>query len=297
MNSSVDNKAVPVPRLELPSWLDDYPAVAEQAERLYHLTLENPKYRPTHAEERVRILLNKFQSLHDSIFYRNVPVKRPFAEAVRTRPIASLKLLCRLTSDPRMRHVWRELYRKKLGSNEFLNPAKRDSLILETITALHDPKNQDNAVKAYLNYAFLLAVARSHLTKQAELAPFSVMASRLRNDAQMLHELGLDRLGNDVQAIAAECKSGGYTPESNVFFPVVSRSSGNQMVRGFVLRLSAICLLGFDKALSGTVATTASVAFSKKINASQVRDIVRAHDPGVSSPADAQINPSLEKQI
>ena len=45
--------------------------VAEQAERLYHLTLENPKYRPTHAEERVRILLNKFQSLHNPIMYRN----------------------------------------------------------------------------------------------------------------------------------------------------------------------------------------------------------------------------------
>ena len=284
MTLSVEKTKYRLPQLDLPDWLPR--PVAEQAERLYHLTLENPKYRPTHAEERVRILLNKFQNLHDSINYRGL-VKRPFAEALRTRPIASLKLLCRLTSDPRMRRVWCELYRRKRGSNEFLNPAKRDSLILETITTFHDQKNQDNAVKAFLNYAFLLAVARSHLTTQAELAPFSVMASRLRNDAQMLHELGLDKLGNDLQAIAAECKRGGYTPESNVFFPVVGRSSGNQMVRGFVLRLSAICLLGFEKALSGTVANTASVAFSEKIDAIQVRDIVRAHDPGVSSPADA----------
>ena len=164
----------------------------------------------------------------------------------------------------------------------------RESLVLEKLTTLHDAKNQDEAVQAFLNYAFLLAGGGRGLMTQAEvdlrLRPFTAMALRLRQDAQNLRALRFPKLAADVEAITIDFEKS--KPKPNIFFPVVKRARGDRAVRGFVLRLSEICLLGFEKALTGTVATTASVALSKKISANQVRDIVRAHDPGVNCPAE-----------
>ena len=106
-----------------------------------------------------------------------------------------------------------------------------------------------------------------------------MMASRLRKDAGGLRTLGLDELATDVEAIAADCEKSGYMPKPNIILPIVKRSRGDDVMRGFVLRMSATCREGFGNGLPGTVATTASVALSKRISAHQVRDMVRAHDP------------------
>jgi hypothetical protein len=274
----------PLPKLELPNWVPS--PVAELAERLYDLILQgDPNYR----RKRTNLILERLRKLNDPLILGvDSAYEQPFSQEQRSALIASLKTLCRLASDERMNRVWKELYRKKTGSNEFLNPVKRESLVLEKITSLHDPKNQDLAVQSFLNYAFLLATGGPRLLTQAEVdakrRPFTIMTLRLREDAQDLRMRGLDRLAEGVEAIAIDCEKSAYKPKPDIFFPVVDRSRGDDVVRGFVLQLSGICLAGFEKGLTGTVATTASVALSKVITGRRVREIVRAHHPrpGVS---------------
>ena len=81
--------------------------------------------------------------------------------------------------------------------------------------------------------------------------------------------------------MACEERAGGVA----VHHPVVTRSRGDDLVRGFVLRMNFICHMLFEKDLPGTVATTAGVAFSKKISGDQVRDMVRAYG-AVAVPTD-----------
>jgi hypothetical protein len=294
------------PQLELPNWLPR--PVAEQAERLYDLELaKDPKYRPPHVaesmpqplppasgkrpssvpscvprpSERVRRKLDELKRSNDPLNQR-FSEDRPFSQEQRSRLIASLKVLCRLTSDQRMNRVWREVYKKSRSDpTKFVHPVMRKNLIFDKITSLHDPKNQDEAVQAFLFYAFILrAWAPRLLRTQAEvdsrLKPFHMTASRLREDAENLRALGLDKLATDVEVIAAECENRAYKPKPNIFFPAVDRRRGDQVVRSFALRLSEICLQGFEKALPGIVAITASVVFSKEITGGKVREMVRA---------------------
>ena len=106
---------------------------------------------------------------------------------------------------------------------------------------------------------------------------FITMAAGLREDAQNLRSLGLSELAPNLEAIAVACEERGPNLVP-VHHPVVTRSRGDEVVRGFVLRMTIVCHMLFDKELHGTVATTAGVAFSKEISGNQVRDMVRAYD-------------------
>jgi hypothetical protein len=189
-----------------------------------------------------------------------------------------IALLCRLVSDERMKNVWRELYRKTRGGKQFLNPANRDFF---GFPRLHDPQNQDTAAREFFRNAFGHAASPAPLMTRddykSKLKSFITLAARLREDAQDLRSLGLSELVPNLEAIAVACEERG--PELVPFhLPVVTRSRGDEVVRGFVLRMNFICHWLFKKDLHGTVATTAGVAFSKNIAAQQVRDIVRAYN-------------------
>jgi hypothetical protein len=238
------NKALcDLPRLKLPSWLDHYPSVADEAESIYISILqEEQEYNRQPAEAR---------------FPRKITASK------------QLEVLRRLATDQRMKCVWRELYRKERGSNEFLNPVKRQWLLNEKLTILHDPSNQDMAVRAFLNHAVVLAQGWFGLITQDEInskaKPYSTMASRLRKDADGLRALGLSELAADVESVAISCEKSVYIPRPNILMPIVKRSRGDAVMRNYVLQLSAICRMGFDKGLTGTVATAASVALSKEM--------------------------------
>ncbi len=255
--TSVEKKDHYLPRLEQPSWLDLYPSVADEAAVIYDGILR-------HERE------------HDA-----QPVEARFRR--NWSALEQIEVLNRLASDQRMKRVWHELYRRSRGSNEFLNPVRREGLLKDKITRLHDPKSQDMAVRAFFNFAVWLAAGRLDLITQdgvnSKNRPFSMMASRLRKDAGGLRALGLDELATDAEAVASDCEKSAYIPKPNIILPIVKRSRGDDVTRGFVLRMSGICREGFGNGLPGTVATTASVALSKPISAHQVRDIVRAHDP------------------
>ena len=84
-------------------------------------------------------------------------------------PLERIELLSRLASDQRMKGVWRELYRKRRGAKEFLNPVKRDDLFGEEFRTLHDPNNQDMAVRALFRRAFRYAVSPPHLMTREDV--------------------------------------------------------------------------------------------------------------------------------
>ena len=100
------------------------------------------------------------------------------------------------------------------------------------------------------------------------------MTSRLREEAQKLHLLGLGELAPDLEALAVACEERGPTP---IHYPdsyaVSRRPSGARLYPSNDGYLSPFVLKG----LCGTVATTAGVVFSKEITEDRVRDMARAY--------------------
>ncbi len=260
MTSSVVNADRCLPSLDLPTWLDLYPSVADEAESIY------------------QGIIQKDREWED---------EREPAEARHSRRITSLKqieLLCRLASDQRMKSVWRELYRKKRRpSNEFLNPAMPVGITFEAkLPALQDPKNQDMAVREFFSYVFRYATKPSRLLTEHDIKsrfkPITMMAIRLREDSESLQSLGLNDFASDLEAMAIVCDKNSTNFKPGILNPIVKRSRGDQVLRSYILRLSIRCHELFGKGLPGTVATTAGVVFSKNISGHQVRDMVRANN-------------------
>jgi hypothetical protein len=262
------------PDLKLPSWLDRYPSVVEQVVYIHNrIVREEREHGPT---------VN-----------------------ARYTTTGSKEVLKRLATDQRMERVWKELYRKQRGSNKFLNPVKRifqrgfddrpHPPASRVLAPLHDPEQQDIAVGHFLEVAWFFAATRLPLMTDDKLnshiKPYTIMASRLRKDAEGLRDLHLSHLAADVESAAISCEKEADNVTSAAMqlswlLPMVKRSRGDDVMRKYVLQVSAHCREAFDKSLPGTVATTTSVALVKKINARQVRDIVRAHDPGVNRSAE-----------
>jgi hypothetical protein len=241
------------PHLELPDWLPG--PVADEARNMY-----------------------------DRIFQKNRQGE-PLSERGAS---VLIELLCRLASDKRMKNVWRELYRKRRAPrNEFLNPVRKvdaaDEIPFDPYTELpflHDEKNQDLACREFFRYAFSHAVKCSHLPKQTEinslLKPYAKMATRLRQDARSLASLGFRKFAFELEAMAVDCEKNINQADLGIIQPIVKRSRGDQVLRAYIYRLSMRCRETFGKWLPGTVATTASVVFSKNITRHKVRDIMRA---------------------
>jgi hypothetical protein len=271
------------PRLELPQWVP--PLVADEAKFLYdsavtpNQTVERPVYEPepiftinsTGEVSRVpcrEIIANS----------RMQAVSRTMeANALGSMTRWQIELLCRLASDERMKNVWRELYRQTRGGKQFLNPAK----------GIHDPQNQDTAAREFFSRAFGYAAWPAPLLRyndfKSKRKSHITIAARLREDAHKLSSLGSDKLASDLEAIAVTCEE-----RASAIWPVrlkpVARSRGDQVLRGYILRMTFVCQRLFGKWLPGTVATAAGVVFSKKITGHQVRNLVRAHDPDGAKP-------------
>ena len=260
MTSPVDHEGpeLSLPRLELPDWLPR--AVADEAKSIYDGILQNERQREDEPE----------------------PAKSH--RSCRLTSLEQIKLLRRLASDKRMKSVWQELYRKRRGANEFLNPAVQVEIEIQfdptKLPVLQDPKNQDLACRRFLRSAFSLAVEGSRLPKKDEinslLKPYAKLAARLRQDAQSLASLGLYEFASDLEAMAIVCERNTNQPDIGTLYPIEKRSRGDPVLRAYIFRLSMECRETFRKWLPGTVATTAGVAFSKQIAGHNVRDMMRA---------------------
>jgi hypothetical protein len=271
-----------MPRLELPQWVPQL--VSDEARFLYdsavttNQTVERPVYEP---EQLFTIKstgeVSRLPCRGTIANSRMEVVSRAMeANALRSMTRGQIELLCRLASDERMKNVWRELYRRTRGGKQFLNPAK----------GIQDAQNQDMAAREFFSRAFSYAAWPASLLKYNELKSkrksHITIAARLREDAHKLSSLGSDELASDVEAIAVACedRASAIWPS---FLPPIARSRGDQVLRGYILRMTFVCQRLFDKELHGTVATTAEVAFSKELSGNQVRDMVRAHDSQRSS--------------
>jgi hypothetical protein len=277
MSSSVDSADRHLPRLDLPDWLPL--PVAAEAKGLYDsaFTLNQTDERPVYEPEQIFTIestgeVSRVPCQGIMANSRMRAVSRTMeANAFSSMSRGQIELLCRLASDKRMKSVWRELYRQTRGGKQFLNPAK----------GVQDPQNQDMAARDFFSRAFRHAAWPAPLLTYNDLkskrkSHFTI-AARLREDANKLSSLGSDGLAADLEAIAvtSEERASAILPVS---LPPVARSRGDQVLRGYILRMTFVCQRLFDKELHGTVATTAEVAFSKEISGNQVRDMVRAYD-------------------
>ncbi|MGO9276940.1 MAG: hypothetical protein ACLP3Q_05310 [Streptosporangiaceae bacterium] len=296
MSSSVNTTNLNLPRLELPNWLPL--PVADEARFLYDTATKPSQTVERHVDEQDQTV--KLKSTEEAsrghygtdppnsrieAVYRTFDALQQhhqrFAEKLRSMTFEQIALLCRLVSDARMKNVWRELYRKTRGGKQFLNPARP----VYGFPGLHNPQNQDMAAHEFFINAFGHAAWPAPLMTRddykSRLKSFITMAARLREDAQNLRSLGLSEFAPNLEAIAVACEERRQLVP--IHHPVVTRSRGDELVRGFVLRMNVICRLLFEKDLHGTVATTAGVAFSKEISGNQVRDMVRAHESSAAS--------------
>jgi hypothetical protein len=290
MSSSANTKDRNLPRLDLPDWL---PApVADEAKYLYgsagksKQTVDRDAHEPeqsvtlesTEDGSRGHCQPELSNSRRDAVCRGIHALNERHAEALRSMTLEQIELLCRLASDERMKGVWRELYRKARGSQLFLNPAKQ--VFGGTFPALHGPQNQDNAAREFFLNAFGHAAWPAPLMTRddhrSRRKPFVSTAARLRKDAQDLQSLGLGEHAPTLEAIAMACEE--RAGSVAVHHPVITRSRGDDRMRGYVLRMNFICRMLFEKDLPGTVATTAGVAFSEEISGDQVRDMVRAYE-------------------
>lgn len=236
MTLSFEKPDHPLPQLELPNWLPG--PVAEEAQLVY----------------------DKEILQYDRTSFTLYP--RPFTAS------EEIKILQRLASDQRMKKVWNELLKKKRKRpGEFLHQFM--------LPEPGEENPQEAALRIFLKYAWDLATCGIELQTLKQLKPLIKIASRLEQDAKTLRSLGIDEVASNLEAKAIVCRNCA-TPLPNSRFPsIVGRARGDKAVRAFVLRLSAACREWFGEALTGTVATTASVALSKTISADQVRNMVR----------------------
>jgi hypothetical protein len=199
------------------------------------------------------------------------------AEVLRSMTFEQIGLLCRLASDERMKKVWRELYRKTRGGKQFLNPARAFG---DALRGSYDPQNQDTAAREFFGNAFRYAAWPAPLMTREDYKSrhksLITIVARLREDAQNLSSLGLGEHVQDLEGIAAACEKCSLL-QAPIHPPMVTRSRGDQVVRGYILRMTILCDMLFDKELHGTVATTTGVALSKEISGDRVRDMVRAY--------------------
>jgi hypothetical protein len=272
---------LPAP-VELPSWLGRYPVVLYAVLSTYDT------------------LRRDLAGSSGRVFVKPGICRIPASEQI--------EVLRRLATDQRMERVWTELYRKKRGSNEFLNPVQWEGLRLfdgKQLSTLHDPQHQHTAVAEFFYHAWFFAVVGLPLTQDeinSRIKPYTIMASKLRRNAEGLRALGLNELAADVESVATSCENRLQAPSNNILYPIVKRSRGDAVMRQYVLKMSALCRRGFGKALPGTIATTASVALSKNISGAQVREIVGATTPGLIPSAESKIKhpgaiPSAEFKI
>jgi hypothetical protein len=218
--------------------------------------LETPNWLPVPVAEEAQLVYNEI------LQYDRKRYPRPVSAS------EEIRVLLRLVSDKRMKKVWDELRKKKRERPyEFLHQYRMDDP--------GDENPQDMALGAFFRFSWDLATCGIELKTLKQLEPFIMMASKLQQDARSLRSLGLDEFASDLEAKALVCeRMGQFLPDSS-FPSTVKRARGDMVARAFILRLSAACRMWFGNALTGTVATTASVALSKKISADQARNMVR----------------------
>ncbi len=226
------------------------------------IRLELPNWLPAPVAEEAQLVYDEILRCDRKSY------PRPFTAS------EEIKVLLRLASDQRMKKVWNELLKKtRERPGEFLHQFKMPDP--------GDENPQDMALRIFFKYAWDLATCGIELQTPKQLKPFIKMASRLKQDAKTLRSLGLDEFASDLEAKAIVCERMGRPLGNSTFPSVVGRARGDQAVRAFVLRLSATCReVWFGEALTGTVATTASVALSKRVAADQVRNMVRSQPRG-----------------
>jgi hypothetical protein len=195
------------------------------------------------------------------------------------------KVLNRLVCDKRMRHVWRELSRRR-RDGEFMHPVRgsepekdKDTLQIEAMAHLFC----QSAFKALLSYGEEVVTRQQAEQRHKELLD---KAKQLRVDAcrlffqsvyrsplssSRLSYCDLEQRHRDLNHAAQILES--YAAENLVFEmeTALERDRGDGDIRWVALGLAEVCRILFGSPLYGVTATIVSVALGRDINARTVR--------------------------
>jgi len=193
----------------------------------------------------------------------------------------------RLLTDERMRSVWTEFYKKTRpkSDGEAKSHANQPVRELKDTVTLSGWTTQDLAAMKYFSEACQHAIWRGSLPTKKEYREFSRMLTKgaqdLREVERLFHAgLGLDdetdlRYIDDLEEIARHLEKLAKRYSSKLETKeVMQRRRGDVEVRAFVVRLSRLTKSLFGKALYRTIATTATVALDRTVEADQVREIL-----------------------
>jgi hypothetical protein len=196
-----------------------------------------------------------------------------FKEGESDRPI-STALLNRLLQDERMKRVWRELDKKRKGGG-FVYPLSPNA---HKVTArvygegarIFEPRELAKAFLFRRAYIFgLISFPLPSSNGKSRQRQFQVTAELLRAEASGLTGEGDSRTKYALE-VAAQ-----YFADLAALPVVTVRRRGDMGARKFVLDMHMTALELFGQSMKGTVATIASVVFSREITKEKVVDWLR----------------------
>ena len=182
----------------------------------------------------------------------------------------------RLTTDPRMDLVWKELYKKRrvshLRTDEFrysrFEVLKSEGTLLKWMpNPPAEPQSaQDGAVSYFFHCIYQYALNEPPRISLSEIE--DVLSTRrtaetlLREAAEKLSAIGMEEYAEEVERIASDCEQHGYWAEPDVDDPqIVQRDRGDPRLRTYVRSIAQSSRELFGHPLYGTLATITNVAF------------------------------------
>lgn len=208
---------------------------------------------------------------------------------------AQIAALDRLTSDPRMKTVWAELYKKKRVEHHRIEEWLYPGIVYPEAKSWSSqpPVSPDEihnyAVKQLFEHAHHLAMNKGPLVGAVQLAQdketlLKVVDSLLEN-AERLRHLNVEFwegeqrefIIQELERYAAECAKEAGQRDLDVWEGTVAlRQRGNDEVRGYVAWIGSTINNYFASTLYGTVATIANVALDRAdVTAGRVRETLR----------------------
>ena len=189
------------------------------------------------------------------------------SQAVAALGPAQAELLGRLTSEPRMKRVWREFGRRRRSDGAPLYPVEAPKLLLMEVLKL-------TKERAYVIPRRDATMARDHYLAVAEV---------LKRDAQRFTDFPQTHSRSEAEQIAWSAKVNCLAEAARFYDDlaascaedspvVVARDTGDAEARFFALALSTFCREQLGTPLHAQVATIATVVFGREITRDAVRE-------------------------
>jgi hypothetical protein len=233
-----------------------------------------------------------------------VSFARMLFDHIKQRPLYQLSLLNRLTADPRMKKVWREINKKKPSGEYQYRICMRKIFahphylaVSELLTqGFEEPNLQEQACMLLFSIAFgelafnergIQVQTVAELNEKADA--FRACGIKLEEAAQTVESVSMLGDAKWLREKAAFYRKQAELHASRTHFVVIDdlripnpwvanrkdRRAEDGKVRGYVILLANSCLAIFGNPLLGTITNIANVALAQSLTKDQVRGITK----------------------